>query len=139
MNFEECLSKYGKLIYSNKGTSMLPLLREGKDLFVIEKKSSQRCRRGDVVLFRRGKDYVLHRIVAVRNDDYVILGDNCITYERGIIDNDILGIMTAFVRNGREYSVNNLCYRIYSFIWLNTSAIRILIKKGIHYVRKLCK
>ena len=36
MTFEEVLEREGRLVYTNVGISMLPLLRQGKDLFVVE-------------------------------------------------------------------------------------------------------
>ena len=35
--FEEELEQNGKLVYTNVGVSMLPLLREGRDVMLIEK------------------------------------------------------------------------------------------------------
>lgn len=37
MTFEEVLERDGKLVYTNKGVSMMPLLRQDQDLLVIEK------------------------------------------------------------------------------------------------------
>ena len=110
---------------------MLPLLRQGKDLFFLEKKGAGRSRVGDVVLYRRKRQYVLHRVIEVREKDYVSLGDNCYVKECGIKDSDILAVMTSFVRNGREHSVNEIAYRIYSFVWLRTVPIRIYLKQRI--------
>ncbi len=139
MNIEQYLAENGRLIYTNKGRSMLPLLREGRDLFIIEAKRGGRCNVGDAVLFKRGSDYVLHRVIAVHSGSYDILGDNCINPERGIKEADILGIMTGFVRDGREHSINEPCYRLYVYVWLRTAGLRIFLKKVINRVRKICR
>ena len=139
-SLKKYLSEQGKIISSNVGVSMLPLLRQGKDLFFIEKKGAERCKVGDVVLYRRKRQYVLHRIIEVRPDDYVILGDNCTLKEYGIKDSDILAIMTSFIRNGREHSVNELAYKIYSFVWLKLAPIRIFLRHKIFpALKKLIK
>ena len=39
--FEDMIRRDGRLIYTNVGDSMLPLIREGKDLLIIEKKSGR--------------------------------------------------------------------------------------------------
>ena len=127
-SLEKYLSEQGKVISSNIGVSMLPLLRQGKDLFFIEKKGAERCKVGDVVLYRRKRQYVLHRVIEVRKEDYVILGDNCAIKEYGIKDSDILATMTSFIRNGKEHSVNEAVYRLYSFLWLWTAPMRIFMK-----------
>ena len=131
LTYEEYLNRYQRLVRTNVGTSMLPLLRQGRDLFIVEKRGADRLRRGDVVLYRRPPDqYVLHRIVKVREKDYVILGDNCVNREYGITDEDILGVMTGFVRDGRQHAVTERGYRLYTFLWLHTSGLRIFVKRA---------
>ena len=60
-SFEEVLLDKGVIIYTNKGYSMLPLLRQKKDLIEIRKKEPGRCKKYDVVLYKRDKKYILHR------------------------------------------------------------------------------
>ena len=74
--FEEVLARDGRLVYSNVGDSMWPLIRQGRDLLVIEP-ARGRLKRLDVPLYKRDNgQYVLHRILAVNPDSYVICGDN---------------------------------------------------------------
>lgn len=130
-SLEEYLKINGEVTYTNVGVSMMPLLRQGRDVFTIRRNGPERCRVGDVVLFRRpsGK-YVLHRVIEVRPDDYVIMGDNCCVKETGVRDEEILGVMTSFVRGGRECGVNAPAYRLYSFAVMHTVGARILWKRG---------
>ena len=136
LSYEEYLDQNGSMTYTNVGVSMLPLLRQGKDLFTVRKKGSERCCVGDVVLYRRGEQYVLHRVVEVRENDYVILGDNCVCREFGITDEDIIGVMTGFVRGGKEHSVSDLGYRLYSALWLHTEKPRIFLKQAHGWLRR---
>ena len=137
ISYEEYLEKNGSLTYTHTGVSMLPFLRQGRDLFTVRRKDAERCRVGDVVLYRRPPDhYVLHRIVEVRPSDYVILGDNCAVREYGITDADILGVMTGFVRGGRAHRIEEKGYRLYTFLWLRTATVRIFLKKCFLHVRK---
>ena len=140
ISFEEYLNENGSLTYTNVGTSMLPMLRQGRDIFTVRKKGEDRCKRGDVVLYRRPPDqYVLHRIIKVRPEDYVILGDNCVSKEYGIRDENIIGVLTSFTRDGKEYSVEGLGYRAYSAFWLNTIPVRIAVKKCIWKAKRLVR
>ena len=136
LSYEEYLDQNGSMTYTNVGRSMLPLLRQGKDLFILEKKGPERCRVGDVVLYRRGEKYVLHRIVEVREKDYVILGDNCVAREYGITDGDVIAVMTGFVRGGKEHSVTEPGYRLYSSVWMRTEKPRVFLKRGRAWLRR---
>jgi len=140
MKYEEYLEQYGDLTYCNVGTSMLPLIKQGRDLFTITKKGEERCKKYDVVLYRRPPgQYVLHRIIEVRPDDYVILGDNCIKKEYGITDDDILGVMTGFMRKGKNYTCENFWYKVYSRVWVACAPVRILVKRGIWWAKRTVK
>lgn len=126
-SFEEELRKNGVIMYTNVGTSMLPLIRQHRDLLIIRKPEG-RLKRLDIPLYKRpsGK-YVLHRILRVRKDDYVICGDNRYTLEKGITDADIIGVLTGMVRNGKEISVNSLPCRLYAHLWCDLFWLRAFI------------
>ena len=61
-----------------KGYSMLPFIRGGKDLVVLEKAGAD-LRADDIVLFRLGPRaggrYVMHRILSIDGDAVDIMGD----------------------------------------------------------------
>ncbi len=130
-SIEDYLNERGSLTYSNVGTSMLPLLRQGRDLFIVRAKvSGERFRVGDVILYKRPPDsYVLHRIVSLQEDGYVLLGDNCVNREYGIRDEDILGVMTGYVRDGQEHRVTEKQYQDYTARILRQEKPRIAGKK----------
>ena len=97
---------------------MRPFLRSGEDLMRIEARGQQRLKAGDAVLYRRksGK-HVLHRIIRVRKEDYVLCGDNCWQLEPGIRDEQILGVLTAVIRRGSSVDVNSFAYRLKVNLW----------------------
>ena len=115
LSFEEYLAEHGELTYTNRGVSMMPMLRQKRDLITIRAKGAERLDKYDVALYiRPPHDYVLHRVVEVRPRDYVILGDNCLNKEFGITDDQIIGVLTGFTRGKRTISVQNRLYRLYS-------------------------
>lgn len=124
--FEEELKEKGVLVYTNVGTSMRPLIRQGKDVMII--KSFDNCcklKKMDVPLYKRENgQYVLHRIIKVTKDGYVIRGDNTYSNEYGVTDSQILGVLSGVIRNGKEISVNSFWYKVYSYFWLYTYYIR---------------
>jgi len=138
--YEEYLAKYGEFTYTNVGVSMLPMIKEGRDLFTLVKKTDSRCKKYDVVLYKTTSNkYIMHRIIKVRRDDYIILGDNCVNKEYGITDRDIIGVMTKFVRRGKEYSVTDKGYLFYAKFWYAIYPIRKTLKKLKNLCRRILK
>ena len=90
MNIENVLEEKGVFVSTTVGVSMYPMLRNRKDTIVI-KPVHGRLKKYDVPLYQRGSDYVLHRIVKVTSDGYVICGDNCLNKEYQVTDDDIVG------------------------------------------------
>lgn len=128
-SFEQELDKKGILVYTNKGNSMYPLIRQGKDVLII-KKANRRLKKMDVPLYKRKSgQYVLHRIIKVNENDYVLRGDNTYYYETGIRDDQILGVLSGVIRSGKEISVDSFGYKLYSYFWNYTYYLRKLIIK----------
>ena len=95
------LETNGEFISRTRGVSMRPLFRQGKDLVVITKPTRE-LKKGDVPLYKRRKyDFlVLHRILEVKEDHYVIRGDN--TYSLEHVPKDfVVGVLKEFYRNGK--------------------------------------
>jgi len=135
--FEEIINTQGKLIYTNKGDSMMPLIKEGRDLIVISKVNG-RLKKYDVPLYKRDNgQYVLHRILKVRENDYVICGDNRYYKEYGITDKHIIGVLTAVIRKDKEISVNSFGYRLYVHLWCDFFLIRKMILKSKNVLKRM--
>lgn len=115
MTFEQILARDGVLVYRIRGVSMEPMLRQGRDLVTIRAaRPGERFAENDVVLYYRQPDcmHTLHRVVGVGEDGYVILGDNCVAFER-IPFEDVLGVLVSFVRDGRACTVTDAVYLRY--------------------------
>ncbi len=126
--FEAELERGGRIIHTNVGDSMMPLLREGRDLMIIEKRPQGRCKKYDAVLYKRPNGrYVMHRILKVRKNDYVICGDNRWMREFGVPDEWILGVLTGVIRDGKQISVTDRKYRLYVHLWCDFYWIRAAI------------
>ena len=126
--FEELLQKDGYIIYTNVGYSMMPLLRQKKDVIEIRQVTG-RCNKYDVVLYKRGDRYILHRIIKVLPDGYYIVGDHCTKLEKDIKDENILGVMTRVVRNGKSITPDNIWYKVYVHVWCDFYPIRFFVIK----------
>lgn len=123
------LEKDGFIVQMPFGISMYPMLKQKRDSVVI-KKLSEKPKENDVVLFQdvTGK-YLLHRVIKVSENDYIIRGDNNLQHEYGVKNEQILGILIGFYK-GEKYidCNNNKLYKIYYHINRRTYYIRVLYK-----------
>ncbi len=113
--FEDLLSRDGYLVYKIRGVSMEPMLRQNRDLVVIHVPTA-RLKKYDVALYKRGDAYVLHRVIRVESDHYLIRGDNTYTMEY-VPDSSVIGVLTEFKRKGKKHNVSGNGYRIYVRFW----------------------
>lgn len=112
------------------GISMEPMLRQHRDIVII-KRVNGRLKRNDVPLYRRsGCDrFVLHRILKVTNDGYVIRGDNLYRKEYDVKDGDIIGVLKAFYRDGKYYDCEkSRKYKTYVFFMRVSYPLRYIWK-----------
>ena len=101
----------------NNPRMRIPIIGNGD--VVVLKKPEGRLKYLDVALYRRSNgDFVLHRVVGFDKDSkYIFCGDNQFHKERGITDENIIGVVTAFYRKGKHYTDNSLSYRFYKSAW----------------------
>lgn len=126
---EEQLAEKGFYISTTVGVSMRPLLRANRDRVLIKPLKNQRLKKGDLALYRLpiGK-YVLHRVIAVNPDHYIIRGDNTYIKEK-IPDAWILGVMTEIYRDRRHITAQNKGYRVYVAIWQAIYPLRAFLRR----------
>ena len=111
--FENEIESKGYIVYTNVGISMMPLLRQNKDLMVIRKITGP-LKKNDAVLFKRPNGaYVLHRIIKVCGlGQYRIAGDNR-WFAETVPEEWIIGILTEVIKDGRRISVESEEYKAY--------------------------
>ena len=113
----EVLESGGEFRLYPKGTSMLPLLRQGKDSVVLIR-AEDNIKKHTVAFYQR-KDgsYILHRIIK-RDDDgtYVMCGDNQTELETGVEPTQIIGCVSEIYR-GKKPVVKSPIYKLYVIVW----------------------
>lgn len=124
---EDVLAEEGVYVSATSGISMLPLLREGRDTVLI-RPAEGRLKKYDVALYRAGGRYVLHRVIGVRPDGYVIRGDNCVAREL-VRDGQILGVLDGVWRGEEELDLHSPRYRRYVRVRCALAPVRIAYQK----------
>ena len=107
---EEAFERNQKFKIPITGTSMNPLLYQGRDFVFIEKPTFP-LEVGDIPLYRRDDGaFVLHRVVATDVKGYTLSGDNQFLLEQGITDKHVIGVVTSMGIDGRVVDVTDPDY-----------------------------
>ena len=120
------------------GVSMLPLLRQGKDTVELSP-LPEKLKKYDLPVYQypSGK-VVMHRIVAVKDQQYICLGDNTYSYEN-VLPEYCIGLVTAIRRGNRVIRTDSVGYRLYSRIWVALFPARLCLHRGSRYLRGYVK
>ena len=133
--FLERLEAGQQVRFSPMGTSMLPMLREGRDSVVLSP-APQRLRKYDLPLYQRDNGaYILHRVTAV-GKTYTCIGDNQFVYEHGVRQDQIVAVVTGFRRKGRDHTVTEPGYRFYCGLWHYSRPLRHFWHRGLGWLRR---
>ena len=131
----EALDRGQSVRFSPRGTSMLPMLRQGTDTVTLSPVTG-RLRKYDLPFYRRADgSFVLHRIVAT-GESYTCMGDNQFQPEPGLTQEQMIAVVTAFSRGGKEYSVTAPAYWVYCRFWHITRPVRHLWRRGLAHIRR---
>ena len=138
-SIEENLAENGVHVSTTSGYSMYPMLRDRRDRVIIAPIGDKRLRRYDLPLYKRpdGK-YVLHRILRVEKDHYVIRGDNTYQLERVPFD-WVIGYVTEFYRADKHYNANGRFYRAYAALWHFVYPARVFYRKSRSLAARIIK
>ena len=118
-----------------KGTSMLPMLRQGIDSVTLSPNLGK-LKMYDLPFYQRDNgQYVLHRIVKI-GETFTCVGDNQFVLESGVRPDQIIAIVTSFNRGSKQISVNDFAYRLYCRFWHYSRSIRHFWRRGIGWLRR---
>ena len=133
--FQARLAAGQQVRFSPMGTSMLPMLREGRDSVVLSP-APARLKKYDLPLYRRDSGaYILHRVIGA-GETYTCIGDNQFTPEPGVRHDQIIAVVTGFRRKGRDCTVNDPGYRLYCLLWHFTRPLRHFCRRALRWIRR---
>ncbi len=139
---KEAVEQKGIYTGLTSGTSMEPLIHNQKDTIIIVKQNG-RLRKYDIPVYLKSGKYIMHRVVKVCEDHYVIVGDNLLTKEY-VTDDMIVGVLRGFYKNGKKYIdlETNGFYKFYSKVWVALLPVRpifLFIKRAVNKIKRILK
>lgn len=137
LKIEDVLLQSGKYIGPTVGISMLPMLKNRRDTIVVLPKT-ERLKPLDVALYKRGDDYVLHRVLELLDDGYLIRGDNCYSDEY-IKEEQVIGVLSEFFQKNKHFYCTDKKYLAYAQRHVKSYPIRRVFVLAIAKVKNAIK
>lgn len=124
----EVLDSGGEFTLYPRGTSMLPLIVQGRDSVTLEQPQGA-LHRGDIAFYQRENgQYVLHRVIAADGETYTMCGDNQLTPEYGVKPEQIIAKAAYITCKGSKITPRSLPYRLYVLLWRSFFIRRVYFK-----------
>lgn len=123
----EVMDSGGEFTLYPRGTSMLPLIVQGRDSVTLVK--AEEFRAGDIAFYQRENGhYVLHRIIGERGGTFTMCGDNQLAPEYGVKPEQIIAKAAYITRKGSKITPRSLPYRLYVLLWRSFFIRRVYFK-----------
>lgn len=118
------------------GSSMAPFLIHGRDKIFFSKPEDT-LKRGDMVFYQRDNDqFVMHRIIRVKDDGYYMVGDAQTAIEGPLNREQIFAKITKVERKGKLLTESSFWWRFFQGPWLWARPMRPLILKIYGWIRR---
>ena len=113
------IAREGKIVrILGRGNSMRPLLLGDRDyVYLRTLEDGEQYSKGDVVLYWSGGIYIMHRILRIVPEGYIMLGDGNQELETPIPSERIYLKAEGFLRDGKYISTKRTGYKIYVMLW----------------------
>ena len=89
----QLLDEGREVLFTPKGNSMLPFIKNGRDSVVLSK-LHRPLDVGDIILVKIGQRFIMHRVFALDGDNVTLMGDGNIRGKEYCYVSDVIGIVT---------------------------------------------
>lgn len=112
-----------KVTLKTKGVSMLPFIVGGRDSVVLQR--PQELEVGMIVLAEVSKGtYLLHRIISLKDDEVVLMGDGNIAGVERCRVADVKAMAVSILKKGKTTDVNGKRHQRQARIWRSLLPVR---------------
>lgn len=128
------ISQNKKFSFKSQGNSMFPLLHSG-DRIYFEKCSFKSYRTNDLILIKKNKRLMIHRVIYIGKDYLICKGDNNKIDDGLIYAKNVIAKAVKINRKGKIIDLDNI-YLLQSTIYFQTlvQIIKFFAEENINYV-----
>lgn len=121
------------------GSSMSPFLIHQRD-YIYFKQPDRMLKKGDMVFYQRDSgQYVMHRILRVKEDGYYIVGDAQQEVEGPVRRDQIFALITKVQRKGKWLEPGDLVWEFFEHVWIHMIPLRGITIKAYGWIYKVRK
>jgi ATP-binding cassette subfamily B protein len=125
---ESILDEKHSLSYRLKGNSMYPTLKAG-DVGKVDYCTPESLKIGDIVVFKTKGGLVGHRIINIKKKEQTFIfttkGDNSPRKDTPFSSEDLLGKITSYQRNKRDYKMDSAKMNLLKLTALNFATLQL--------------
>ena len=130
-DYKTQIEKNDVIAFVPGGNSMWPTLKNRKQSVIVKAKT-KRLDKFDVALYVRGQNtFVLHRVMQVVDDGYMMCGDSQFSLEK-VKEENVFGVMIGFYRGKKYVDVNDSKYIKNVNDWFGNEKKRKRVLKSFH-------
>ena len=108
-----------------KGNSMLPFIRDGKDVIILEKPNEQSFQNGRLLLVKLSDGrYVLHRVDKINDGRILLHGDGNLSIFETCTSQDVIAEATTIIRNGKKIQRGSIRWNLFHHLWPRNLKLR---------------
>ena len=129
----EVLASGGEFRLYPHGTSMLPLLRQGRDSVAL-RRLDRAPQKWDILFYQRWDgSYVLHRVKEVTPEGCILWGDHQFVLEYGVTEDQIIGYAARIFRDETELDCCSFLYCVYLWLWQFKALRKPVLRLAYHF------
>lgn len=123
IDYKRLIEQKGSIAFVPSGNSMWPTLKNAKQSVIVKKVEGD-LSLYDVVFFKRNDgSFILHRIIKIEGQTYVVCGDSQYITER-VEKEQIFGVMVGFYKGKKYVDCNDQKYKDSVIAWYTNTKRR---------------
>lgn len=116
-DYREKLNELGILGIVTYGNSMWPFIKNKKTSIIVLKKENRLSRLDVAFYMRENGEYVLHRVLEVKEAGYIVCGDSQ-TEKEYVSEDSVIGILSGYYKGGKYVDCSDEAYKKAVEKWL---------------------